>query len=224
MFLGGRCVLHAGVAARGAAPGGAAMGPICMRALETGAGTYLANLVLYPGAHPAQDFQPAVRLRAVGPDVATCTSVQHAKLPRARASQAGLPLRCRHAHRTVCLRETPSAMRLAAPPRQARLRAAQGGRSLSATCRTTRRACWCSQPASARCSSPPPTPCAASAAWTRRARALGGGRQRADVHRHGMLHGLSLETGEEKEGTELKPVRTVAFTMHGEQHYEDPCR
>ncbi|KAK9836014.1 hypothetical protein WJX81_006388 [Elliptochloris bilobata] len=48
-FHRGRCVMHSGVAARGLRPGAASMGPICMRALETGAGIYMANLVLYPG-------------------------------------------------------------------------------------------------------------------------------------------------------------------------------
>lgn len=55
VFHHGRCVMHAGAGARGVTPGGATMGPICTRALETGSGTYLANLVLYPGvaqAHP----------------------------------------------------------------------------------------------------------------------------------------------------------------------------
>lgn len=50
-FHRGRCVMHAGAAARGVPPRSAAPGPICARALETGNGNYLANLVLYPGAH-----------------------------------------------------------------------------------------------------------------------------------------------------------------------------
>jgi hypothetical protein len=173
--------------------------------LRARAGDRRRHLPGQPGAlprrAPCSGFAAcaAVWLRAVGPDVAACTSVQHARHPRACASQDGLPLRCRRAHRApACLRNTPAAMRLAALPRQAGSRAAQGGRSLSATCRTTRRACWCSRPASARCSSPPPTPCAALAAWTRRAWMSGRCRQRAYLHRHDVLHDLSLETGKER--------------------------
>jgi len=48
-FVNGVCVAHIGAAAAGATPGAAAPGPVVDRAVETGAGTYLANLILYPG-------------------------------------------------------------------------------------------------------------------------------------------------------------------------------
>ena len=60
MFAGpGGCALKAGVVsrecARGAAP---ALGPIAQRALESGTGNYLANLVLFPGRAEFSYFPP----------------------------------------------------------------------------------------------------------------------------------------------------------------------
>ena len=47
--LTGRCLAHIGAASTACAPGAAAAGPITASALASGAGTYLANLKLYPG-------------------------------------------------------------------------------------------------------------------------------------------------------------------------------
>ncbi|KAK9819684.1 hypothetical protein WJX72_001075 [[Myrmecia] bisecta] len=45
----GRCILHQGFAARNASPADVKMGPICAKAIKSGTGNYLANLVFYPG-------------------------------------------------------------------------------------------------------------------------------------------------------------------------------
>ena len=48
---GGARVMHCGMIRRGAAPGREAeLGPIARAAMQSGSGTYLANLILFPGA------------------------------------------------------------------------------------------------------------------------------------------------------------------------------
>ena len=85
-FHRGRCVMHAGAAAAGMLPGSAAPGPICERALETGNGNYLANLVLYPGAHTpslsglATDRPGGVAMGAVLVDAETVVFCTHFSL------------------------------------------------------------------------------------------------------------------------------------------------
>jgi hypothetical protein len=49
LFYNGRCLLHAGVAPAGKPLGAAVPGPICQKAMKSGSGNYLANLVLFPG-------------------------------------------------------------------------------------------------------------------------------------------------------------------------------
>jgi hypothetical protein len=48
-FWRGRCVLHAGLAARGHDPAAARPGPLCAAAAASGAGNYLPKLALFPG-------------------------------------------------------------------------------------------------------------------------------------------------------------------------------
>ena len=88
-FHRGRCVMHAGAAAAGVPPGSAAPGPICERALETGTGNYLANLVLYPGARtplPPGLIAEQPGGSAVGPSCST-PKTQHPGKPVPRAGR-----------------------------------------------------------------------------------------------------------------------------------------
>lgn len=45
----GRNLFHAGMARSGHVLGTAAAGDVCSKAMESGQGNYLANMVLYPG-------------------------------------------------------------------------------------------------------------------------------------------------------------------------------
>lgn len=50
VFCGGKCVAFLGYAAPGQALAAAKAGPICQKAMQSGTGNYLANLILFPGA------------------------------------------------------------------------------------------------------------------------------------------------------------------------------
>ena len=58
IFRGGRCLGHAGVAARGIVAGAQIPGPLCRAAQLSGSGSYLANMVLYPGRFEFFEYLP----------------------------------------------------------------------------------------------------------------------------------------------------------------------
>ncbi|KAI3426276.1 hypothetical protein D9Q98_008651 [Chlorella vulgaris] len=72
LFYNGRCLLHAGVAPAGKPLGAAVPGPICQKAMKSGSGNYLANLVLFPGRFEFEGYLPpncqAALIQPVGPN------------------------------------------------------------------------------------------------------------------------------------------------------------
>ncbi|PRW61129.1 CGLD23 required for cyt b6 assembly [Chlorella sorokiniana] len=72
LFYKGRCLLQEGVAPAGQALGAATPGPICQKAMQSGTGNYLANLVLFPGRLEFAGYLPpncqAALIQPVGKD------------------------------------------------------------------------------------------------------------------------------------------------------------